>query len=95
MDSAVLDRMNELVEIPLPGHPERVQMLQQYLYSHVFSATENDKDRVVAGEDLIATIVNPEKGLASIASDMATMTEGMSGREIEKMCQNVYVSLFA
>jgi len=92
LDSAVLDRMNELVEIPLPGHPERVQMLQQYLYSHVFSATENDQDRVVAGEDLIATIVNPEKGLASIASDMATMTEGMSGREIEKMCQNVYAS---
>ena len=83
--------MNELVEIPLPGHPERVQMLQQYLYNHVFSSTENPKDRVVAGEDLKQAV--QEKGLGGIANDMATMTEGMSGREIEKMCQNVYVSI--
>jgi AAA+ superfamily predicted ATPase len=31
LDSAVLDRMNELLEIPLPEFPEREAMLKQYI----------------------------------------------------------------
>jgi AAA+ superfamily predicted ATPase len=31
LDSAVLDRMNELLEIPLPEFSEREAMLKQYI----------------------------------------------------------------
>ena len=90
LDSAVLDRMNELVEIPLPGHPERTQMLNHYLMHHVFGPANDDKQRVKLSDDLVTTI--NESGIMSLASEIADMTDGMSGREIEKMCSNIYVS---
>lgn len=90
LDSAVLDRMNELVEIPLPGHPERTQMLGHYLMHHVFKPANDANQRVKLSDDLVTTV--NEQGLGSLASDIADMTEGMSGREIEKMCSNIYAS---
>ena len=92
LDSAVLDRMNELVEIPLPGHPERTQMLGHYLMHHVFTPANDANQRVKLSDDLVTTV--NEQGLGSLASDIADMTDGMSGREIEKMCSNIYVSIF-
>ena len=91
LDSAVLDRMNELVEIPLPGQPERTQMLQQYLMNHVIEPANNEKQRVTLGDDL-AEVLNRDGGFVGLAGEMASKTDGMSGREIEKMCSNVYVS---
>ena len=41
--------------------------------------------RVSLSEDVIPNFND-------ICSDLANITEGMSGREIEKMCSNVYVS---
>ena len=85
--------MNELVEIPLPGQPERTQMLQQYLMNHVIEPANNEKQRVTLGDDL-AEVLNRDGGFVGLAGEMASKTEGMSGREIEKMCSNVYVSFW-
>jgi len=85
LDSAVLDRMNELLEIPLPGLPEREQMIKQYLLSHVIEPTQNKQQRVKLDPEII-----PE--FADICANLAQITEGMSGRELEKMCGNIYAS---
>lgn len=85
LDPAVLDRMNELLEIPLPGLDERTLMLKQYLISHVVTPTQESKQRV----KLDPAVVDE---FAEICGEMAETTEGMSGREIEKMCGNVYAS---
>lgn len=42
--------------------------------------------RVSLSEDVIPNFND-------ICNDLAKITEGMSGREIEKMCSNVYVSV--
>ena len=85
LDPAVMDRMNELLEIPLPGLDERKLMLRQYVMSHVVTPTQQTKQRV----ELDKAVINQ---FDEICSEMAETTEGMSGREIEKMCGNVYVS---
>jgi len=85
LDSAVLDRMNELLEIPLPEFPEREAMLKQYILSKVIEPASMKDQRVSLSEDVIPNFND-------ICSDLANITEGMSGREIEKMCSNVYAS---
>lgn len=90
LDSAVLDRMNELVEVPLPQFDERSALLRMYMNSHVIEPSLG-KSRVVLGDDMV-TVVNDTKMSEELYSGLATITEGMSGREIEKMCSNIYAS---
>lgn len=85
LDGAVLDRMNELLEIPLPGLPEREQMVKQYLLSHVIEPTQKSNQRVTLDPSVIGEF-------NEITTSLAEMTEGMSGRELEKMCGNIYAS---
>ena len=85
LDSAVLDRMNELLEVPLPGFPEREQMIKQYLLSHVLEPTQKEGQRVKLDPDIITNF-------EEICSKLSDTTAGMSGRELEKMCGNIYVS---
>ena len=87
LDGAVLDRMNELLEIPLPGLPEREQMVKQYLLSHVIEPTQKSNQRVTLDPSVIGEF-------NEITTSLAEMTEGMSGRELEKMCGNIYVSTY-
>lgn len=85
LDSAVLDRMNELLEVPLPGFPEREQMIKQYLLSHVLEPTQKEGQRVKLDPDIITNF-------EEICSKLSDTTAGMSGRELEKMCGNIYAS---
>ena len=85
LDAAVLDRMNELLEIPLPGESERKQMLKQYIMSHVIEPTQKKDQRVKLDDNIVTNF-------DSICDDLAKVTNGMSGRELEKMCGNIYVS---
>ena len=86
IDSAVLDRMNELVEVPLPTLSERELLLRNYLISHVLTPGEDQNNRVVLDKGVISEFED-------IYTSLAQSTEGMSGREIEKMCSNIFVSL--
>ena len=85
IDSAVLDRMNELVEVPLPTLDERELLLRNYLISHVLEPGADEKNRVILDAGVTAEFEEIYKSLAK-------NTEGMSGREIEKMCSNIFVS---
>ena len=80
LDSAVLDRMNELVEVPLPQFDDREAIISQYMLSHVIKPATDKTSRVVLGEDLSAVL--------------AEITEGMSGREMGKMCSNISVRYY-
>merc|ERR1711953_1566460 len=91
LDSAVLDRMNELVEVPLPQFDEREAIISQYMLSHVIKPANDKTSRVILGEDIIAVLNDPEKRQQMYAH-LAEITEGMSGREMEKMCSNISAS---
>ena len=79
--------MNELLEIPLPGLDERNLMIKQYLMSHVIEPTQQKDQRVKIDKNIVTDF-------DQISNNLAKVTDGMSGRELEKMCGNIYVSFF-
>lgn len=91
LDSAVLDRMNELLEVPLPEFEQREEIIRMYMLSHVIKPATDNNSRVIIGDDLAAVINDSEKS-QQMYSHLAEITEGMSGREMEKMCSNISAS---
>ncbi|XP_034254899.1 ATPase family AAA domain-containing protein 3A homolog [Thrips palmi] len=74
-DWAVNDRLDEMVEFDLPGLEERERLMRLYFEKFVLSpALEGQKRLKVAQFDYSA-----------LCSRMATLTEGLSGREISKL----------
>jgi ATPase family AAA domain-containing protein 3A/B len=73
-DSAVLDRIDEMVQFDLPGQVERRKMISQYMDKYLFHPTHQFATRVSTvdiGEDEIERVVQE--------------TEGFSGRAISKL----------
>nr|XP_018915660.1 PREDICTED: ATPase family AAA domain-containing protein 3-A [Bemisia tabaci] len=74
-DWAVNDRLDEMVEFDLPGLEERERLIRLYFDKFVLQpATAGHKRLKVDQFDY-----------SSICSEMAKLTEGMSGREIAKL----------
>lgn len=74
-DWAVNDRLDEMVEFDLPGLEERERLIRLYFDKFVLlPATEGARRLKVANFDY-----------SKLCSEMAKMTEGMSGREIAKL----------
>ncbi|GLH05800.1 ATPase family AAA domain-containing protein 3 [Gryllus bimaculatus] len=74
-DWAVNDRLDEMVEFSLPGKEERERLVRLYFDKFVLQPAMEGKRRLkVAQFDY-----------SKLCSDIASMTEGMSGREIAKL----------
>ncbi|KAK4436147.1 ATPase family AAA domain-containing protein 3 [Sesamum alatum] len=94
LDSAVADRIDEVLEFPLPGIDERFKLLKLYLdkyiaqagarkpglFSHLFR--KQQKQIEIKG-------VNDE-----IIKEAAAKTEGFSGREIAKLMASVQAAVY-
>lgn len=74
-DWAVNDRLDEMIEFQLPGIEERERLIRLYFDKFVLQpATEGKRRLKVANFDY-----------GKLCTEMAQMTEGMSGREIAKL----------
>lgn len=74
-DWAVNDRLDEMVEFNLPGLEERERLIRLYFDKFVLQpATEGQRRLKVENFDY-----------GALCSEMAKMTDGMSGREIAKL----------
>ena len=74
-DWAVNDRLDEMVEFRLPGREERERLVRLYFDKFVLQpAIEGNKRLKIAQFDYSA-----------LCTRMASMTEGMSGRELSKL----------
>merc|ERR1719253_2301355 len=74
LDRAVLDRIDEGFEFPLPSAKERLRMLEMFMQEHVHKPTR--KGRLIEVDDGIDT---------SFLEDVAKRTDGFSGRQIAKL----------
>ncbi|PSS32259.1 ATPase family AAA domain-containing protein [Actinidia chinensis var. chinensis] len=94
LDSAVTDRIDEVLEFPLPGEDERFKLLKLYLdkyiaqagarklgfFSHLFQK-QQQKIEI--------------KGLTDdILKEAAEKTEGFSGREIAKLMASIQAAVY-
>ncbi|KAL9321946.1 hypothetical protein ACSQ67_009999 [Phaseolus vulgaris] len=94
LDSAVADRIDEVLEFPLPGEGERFKLLKLYLDKYIAQAGSGKSGFV---KDLFKG--KPQqieiKGLTDdIVKEAAAKTEGFSGREIAKLMASVQAAVY-
>ncbi|KAK2972856.1 hypothetical protein RJ640_028384 [Escallonia rubra] len=94
LDSAVADRIDEVLEFPLPGEGERFKLLKLYLDKYIAQAGARKPG-------LFASLFQKQqqkieiKGLSDdILKEAAAKTEGFSGREIAKMMAGVQAAVY-
>jgi len=77
LDWAINDRLDEMVEFALPGKDERERLVRLYFDKYVLQpALEGGKGRKLKVEEM---------DYGALCSEIATVGNGMSGREIAKL----------
>lgn len=84
LDRAVLDRVDESFEFPLPSLPERRRMMELFMEEHIHKPTRRGKTISVADE-----VVDPK-----FLDEVATRTEGFSGRQLAKLVLAYQAAVF-
>ena len=94
LDSAVADRIDEVLEFPLPGEEERFKLLKLYLEKYIAQAGARKSgvfNNLFKRQQQKIEI----KGLTDdILREAATKTEGFSGREIAKLMASVQAAVY-
>ncbi|XP_027354615.1 ATPase family AAA domain-containing protein 3 isoform X2 [Abrus precatorius] len=94
LDSAVADRIDEVLEFPLPGEEERFKLLKLYLDKYIAQAGSRKSgliQNMLKGKPQQIEI----KGLTDdIIKEAAAKTEGFSGREIAKLMASVQAAVY-
>lgn len=80
LDSAMHRRIDDLIEIPLPGKTERIQILNLYKDTILMDKEQNEKTFVESAEK----ILTPTK-----IEQIADRTNGLSGAELEGIINNI------
>uniref|UniRef100_A0A7I4E407 AAA+ ATPase domain-containing protein n=1 Tax=Physcomitrium patens TaxID=3218 RepID=A0A7I4E407_PHYPA len=93
LDSAVLDRVDEALEFPLPGEEERLKLLKLYLEKYIAQAgnfSRGWRSWLRGQQDKIEI-----KGITEeVLREAAEKTEGFSGREIAKLMASVQGAVY-
>ncbi|KDP25119.1 hypothetical protein JCGZ_22654 [Jatropha curcas] len=94
LDSAVADRIDEVLEFPLPGEEERFKLLKLYLDKYIAQTG-------VKSGGWLRNLFKKQpqkieiKGLTDdILKEAAAKTEGFSGREIAKLMASVQAAVY-
>jgi len=83
LDRAVLDRIDEGFEFPLPSIKERLRMMEMFMDQHVHKPTR--KGRLIEVDDGIN---------AAFLQDVAERTDGFSGRQLAKLVLAYQAAVF-
>ncbi|GFP94276.1 ATPase family aaa domain-containing protein 3 [Phtheirospermum japonicum] len=94
LDSAVADRIDEVLEFPLPGEDERFKLLKLYLNKYIAEA--GDRKPGLFSQFFKKQQQQIEiKGLNDdMIKEAAAKTEGFSGREIAKLMASVQAAVY-
>lgn len=94
LDSAVSDRIDEVLEFPLPGEEERYKLLNLYLDKYIAKAGERKPG-------LFSKFFQKKqqqieiKGLTDdLIREAAAKTDGFSGREVAKLMASVQAAVY-
>lgn len=102
LDSAITDRIDEVIEFPLPQEEERFKLLKLYLNKYL-CGDENEGDnssssRVSKWASLFSKKGAQKITLKDLSDDVireaAQKTEGFSGREIAKLMASVQAAVY-
>ncbi|KAM7279573.1 hypothetical protein ACFE04_006707 [Oxalis oulophora] len=95
LDSAVADRVDEVLEFPLPGEEERFMLLKLYLDKYIAQAGSSKRSGWFRNLFKKPPQKIEIKGLTDdIIKEAAGKTEGFSGREIAKLMASVQAAVY-
>ncbi|KAK8939117.1 hypothetical protein KSP39_PZI010845 [Platanthera zijinensis] len=93
LDPAVTDRIDEVIEFPLPGEEERFQLLKLYLNQYISAVPEPESSlRSLFSkprQNIVLKDVNDDN-----IREAAKKTEGFSGREIAKLMASIQAAVY-
>lgn len=96
LDAAITDRIDEVLEFPLPGVEERYLLLKLYLNRYISrkdNSTQSPKWKSFFKRDQ-QTITVKEDVSEDILREAAQKCDGFSGREIAKLMASVQASVY-
>lgn len=94
LDSAVADRIDEVLEFPLPGEEERFKLLKLYLDKYI-AQSETRKPGWFRNLFKRQPQKIEMKGLTDdLLKEAAAKTDGFSGREIAKLMASVQAAVY-
>jgi ATPase family AAA domain-containing protein 3A/B len=93
LDSAVTDRIDEVIEFPLPGEKERFELLNLYLSTYLSNEGDSgpSKGSLFKKKTQKITIKDISE---DVIREAAKKTEGFSGREIAKLMAGVQAAVY-
>ncbi|CAN6486626.1 unnamed protein product [Victoria cruziana] len=92
LDSAVADRIDEVLEFPLPGEDERYKLIKLYLDKYIVQSGDQGKG---LGSLLRKQPRIQVKGVSDeVVREAAIKTDGFSGREIAKLMASVQAAVY-
>nr|CAD1838307.1 unnamed protein product [Ananas comosus var. bracteatus] len=96
LDAAVTDRIDEVIEFPLPGEEERFKLLKLYLNKYMLQENNSNESSPPwrslfkrQQQKIVVKDISDE-----VLSEAAKKTEGFSGREIAKLMASVQAAVY-
>uniref|UniRef100_A0A0D9VJT8 AAA+ ATPase domain-containing protein n=1 Tax=Leersia perrieri TaxID=77586 RepID=A0A0D9VJT8_9ORYZ len=94
LDSAVADRIDEVLEFPLPGEDERSKLLKLYLDKYIMKAGEKHEKSWLRFFRRQPQKIEMKGITDDLIREAAAKTEGFSGREIAKLMASVQAAVY-
>ncbi|KAJ1280393.1 hypothetical protein BS78_04G229300 [Paspalum vaginatum] len=94
LDSAVADRIDEVLEFPLPGEDERFKLLKLYLDRYIIKASEKHQKSWLSLFRRQPQKIEVKGITDDLIREAAAKTQGFSGREIAKMMAGVQAAVY-
>ncbi|KAJ6797150.1 ATPase family AAA domain-containing protein 3-A-like [Iris pallida] len=94
LDAAITDRIDEVIEFPLPGEEERFKLLKLYLNQYI-SSHEDSTESLWRSlfkrkqQEIVIKDINDD-----LIREAARKTDGFSGREIAKLMASVQAAVY-
>ncbi|KAL9249099.1 ATPase family AAA domain-containing protein [Drosera capensis] len=94
LDSAVSNRIDEMLEFPLPGEEERFKLLKLYLDKYIVQAGAGKPGLLHRWFKKSPQKIEMKGLTDDILKEAAARTEGFSGREIAKLMASVQAAVY-
>nr|GEU70186.1 ATPase family AAA domain-containing protein 3C [Tanacetum cinerariifolium] len=95
LDSAVTDRIDDVIEFPLPQKDERFKLMKLYLQKYLYDEGDNSNESKWHSLFSKKTQKIVVKDLSdNVIQEAAKKTEGFSGRELAKLIASVQAAVY-
>ncbi|GMP27401.1 hypothetical protein CsSME_00003410 [Camellia sinensis var. sinensis] len=94
LDSAITDRIDEVIEFPLPREEERFKLLKLYLNKYLSGEDNNSESKWGSLFKKSTQKITIEDLSDDVIREAAKKTEGFSGREIAKLMASVQAAVY-